>query len=162
MIFELLEDGPLAENICPISPDYSSAGQITPEQLQQARQSGFKSVLNLRSPDEADFVSDEAAQAEVLGLAYSNAPVDPKLPESDPLNKALYALENLPKPVLVHCRGGARATAVALAAIAVQENLTLEQFIQQVTEQGLPLEQPQIQQFLQDHYGVGRDLEAEA
>lgn len=136
-----------------IDDDYSSAGQLTPEQLQQAAVSGFRSVLNLRAPNEPGFLANEADQAEDLGLAYANTPVDPQISELEPLDKALYALENLPKPVLVHCRGGARATAVALAAIAIQEHLSLEQFTQRVQEQGLTLQQPQIQQFLQDHYG---------
>ena len=50
----------------------SAAGQPTPEELKQAAQEGFKSVLNLRSPDEPGFLSDEQQQAQAAGLQYAN------------------------------------------------------------------------------------------
>lgn len=47
------------ENVKKINNELTVAGQITPEQLQQAVEEGFKSVLNLRSPDEEGFLVDE-------------------------------------------------------------------------------------------------------
>ncbi|MEH2252955.1 MAG: hypothetical protein V7K33_26315 [Nostoc sp.] len=41
-----------------VSENLSAAGQLTSEELKQAAQEGFKSVLNLRSPDEAGFLSE--------------------------------------------------------------------------------------------------------
>lgn len=141
----------LAE-ICTIGSVYSLSGQVTPEYLSQAAQLGFRSVLNLRDPKESGFWAGEAAQAEALGLVYAQVALSPRVPERAPLENALLTLENLPKPVLIHCRTGARATALAMVAIATQEALTLEQFIWRVAEYGLDQKQPQIQQFLQDHY----------
>ncbi|MGH7998447.1 MAG: phosphatase, partial [Brasilonema sp.] len=50
-----------------VSEEFYAAGQPTPEDLQQAAQEGFKSVVNLRSPDEKDFFLDEQQQAEAAG-----------------------------------------------------------------------------------------------
>jgi len=63
------------EAIRKINDELTIAGQATPEQLQQVAQEGFKSVLNLRSPDEEGFLSNEQQQAEALGL-YHNIPVN--------------------------------------------------------------------------------------
>lgn len=50
-------------------------GQVTLEQLQKAAQEGFKSVMNLRSPDEEGFLTEEQQQADAVGLHYVNSPV---------------------------------------------------------------------------------------
>jgi len=63
------------EAIRKINDELTIAGQVTPEQLQQVAQEGFKSVLNPRSPDEG-FLSNEQQQAEALGLYYVNIPVN--------------------------------------------------------------------------------------
>lgn len=143
----------MTDPIRPVNDDYSSAGQLTSEQIQRLAQQGFRAVLNLRSPHEPGTLSDEAEQAAAAGLGYAQAPVSPTTPEGDSLNAALAALAELPKPVLIHCRGGGRATAVALIAIATQDQLSRDAFLEQAAAQGLGPEQPQIQQFLRDYYG---------
>lgn len=132
---------------------YSSAGQLTPEQIQRLAEQGFRSVLNLRFPVEPGVLPDEAEQVAAAGLGYAQAPVSPITPSGQALTAALSALEALPKPVLIHCRGGGRATAVALVAIAIQEKLSREAFLAQVNAHELSPSQPQIQQFLGSHYG---------
>lgn len=135
-----------------VSDDLSVAGQVTPEQLQQAAQEGFKSVINLRSPNEAGFVSDEQQQAQAVGLQYANVPLKPSEPNQELTELAIQEIENLPKPILIHCAGGARAGGIALIATAINEGLTYEQITQKATELGLNLEQPHLKQFLLDKY----------
>ena len=135
-----------------VSEQLSAAGQITPEQLQQAAQEGFKSVLNLRSVDEAGFLLDEEQQAQAAGLQYANIPLTPSEPEQELVEGAIREIENLPKPILVHCGAGARAGAIALIATALQEGLTYEQITQKAQELGLNLEQPHLKQFLLEKY----------
>jgi uncharacterized protein (TIGR01244 family) len=143
----------MTDNIRSITGDYSSAGQLTPAQIEQAAAQGFKAVLNLRASAEPGTLVDEAEQAAAAGLGYAQAPVSPTTPEGESLEAALAALAALPKPVLIHCRGGGRATAVALVAIATQEKLSRDAFLDRVKAHGLGPEQPQIQQFLRAHYG---------
>lgn len=142
----------MADNPKPINADYSVDGQITLDGLKQAADQGFRSILNLRSPAEVGFLAEEADQASSLGLDYANAPVDGTIANAQQLQKALSALDSLPKPVLIHCRGGVRASVVALMAIALQENQSFESFIQSVQDAGVELDHPQIRHFIQERY----------
>ncbi|WP_341528359.1 protein tyrosine phosphatase family protein [Nostoc sp. UHCC 0302] len=139
-------------NIKKVSDDLSSAGQVTPEELQQAAQEGFKSVLNLRSPDEAGFLSDEQQQAQAAGLEYANVPLKPTEANQLLTEQAIQEIANLPKPVLIHCAAGARASGIALIANAISEGLTYEQITEKAQELGLNLEQPHLKQFLLEKY----------
>jgi uncharacterized protein (TIGR01244 family) len=120
----------------PINPDYSVAGQVTPEELKQATEQGFQSVLNLRSPNEEGFDHDEAAIAESLGLNYANAPLTPATANEDQLAKIVAELDKLPKPTLIHCAGGMRASAIALLSIAKQEELSTEEVLERAQAAG--------------------------
>jgi uncharacterized protein (TIGR01244 family) len=139
-------------NIQKVSDDLSIAGQISPEELQQAANDGFKSVLNLRFPDEAGFLTDEQQQAKAAGLEYANIPVKPSEVNPELTQKAVQEIENLPKPILVHCAGGARAGGIALIADAINQGFTYEQIVQKAQEIGLNLEQPHLKQFLLEKY----------
>ncbi|PHM09769.1 beta-lactamase hydrolase domain-containing protein [Nostoc sp. 'Peltigera malacea cyanobiont' DB3992] len=135
-----------------VSDDLSAAGQLTSEELKQAAQEGFKSVLNLRSPDEAGFLSDEQQQAQAAGLQYANIPLKPSEPNQEQTELAIQEIENLPKPILIHCAAGARAGGIALIANAINEGLTYEEISQKAQELGLNLEQPHLKQFLLEKY----------
>lgn len=137
-----------------ISDDLSAAGQITPEQLHQAADEGFKSVVNLRSPDEQGFLSDEQQKAEASGLQYANIPLKPTEPNQELTKAALEEIANLPKPILIHCAAGARASGIALIANAIQEGLTHEQITQKAADLGISLEQPHLKQFLLEKYTI--------
>ncbi|WP_373270773.1 glutathione S-transferase N-terminal domain-containing protein [Nostoc sp. T09] len=132
-----------------VSEELSSAGQVTPEQLQQAAKQGFKSVLNLRSPNEQGFLHEEQQHAQAAGLNYANIAINPSEANQELVEKAIWEIDNLPKPVLVHCAAGARATAISLIAIASQQKLTPEEIKLKAQELGLNLDQPHLQQFLQ-------------
>jgi uncharacterized protein (TIGR01244 family) len=135
-----------------VSDNLSVAGQVTPEQLQEAAQAGFKSVLNLRSADEAGFLSDEQQQTEAAGLKYANVPLRPSEANEELTAAAIEEIKNLPKPVLIHCAAGARAGGIALIATAIDQGLTYEQITQKATALGINLEQPHLQQFLRERY----------
>ncbi|MEH1804095.1 beta-lactamase hydrolase domain-containing protein [Nostoc sp.] len=135
-----------------VSDDLSAAGQLTSEELKQAAQEGFKSVLNLRSPDEPGFLSDEQQQAQAAGLQYANVPLKPSEANQEQTELAIQEIENLPKPILIHCAAGARAGGIALIANAISEGLTYEEISQKAQELGLNLEQPHLKQFLLEKY----------
>jgi uncharacterized protein (TIGR01244 family) len=137
-----------------VSENLSATGQVTPEQLQQAAKEGFKSVLNLRSPDESGFIVDEQQQAQAAGLQYANVPLRPKEANPELTQAAIQQIENLPQPVLIHCAAGGRAGGIALIAAAVQENLTYEQIAQKAKELGINLDQPHLKQFLLEKYSA--------
>lgn len=145
------------ENFKKLNEDLSYAGQPTPEQLQEAADSGFKAVLNLRSPAESGVSADEAAQAAAAGLGYANVPLSNENPDFEQISKALWEVESLPKPLLIHCGAGLRAGAIALIANAIEEGLTLEQLKAKAQGLGIKLEQPHLKKFIAERYPTPPD-----
>ncbi|WP_306557707.1 beta-lactamase hydrolase domain-containing protein [Nostoc sp. 'Peltigera malacea cyanobiont' DB3992] len=58
-----------------INDNLAIAGQITLDQLGQIADEGYKSVLNLRLPDEIGLLANEQEKTELLGLYYVNIPL---------------------------------------------------------------------------------------
>ena len=121
-----------------INDELAIAGQITPEQLQQIAQEGFKSVLNLRSPDEDGFLIGEQEQAEALGLHYANIPIKLEAFNDEIATRVFRVMnESLPKPILVHCSSAKRAAALVLMYIAMRQGATFKQAFNQAEQLGL-------------------------
>ncbi|MBD2138405.1 phosphatase [Anabaena sp. FACHB-1237] len=137
-----------------VSDDLSISGQVSSEELKQLAMAGFQSVLNLRSPDEYGFVLDEKQQAQIAGLEYVNIPLNSHVPNQELTTEAIQAIENLPKPILIHCAGSARAGGVALISEAIKTGLTYEEITQKAKELGINLEQPHLKDFLLEKFAV--------
>jgi uncharacterized protein (TIGR01244 family) len=141
------------ENIKRINDQLAVAmGQVTPEELQQAVQAGFKSVLNLRSPSEEGFVSNEPQQAKNAGLEYVNVAVKPDGMSDELADQVLQTIDQLPKPAVLHCKSGMRSGAMALMYVAIQEGLTADEAMQQGKQMGFDCgSNLQMKQFF-EHY----------
>jgi uncharacterized protein (TIGR01244 family) len=137
-----------------ISDDLSVAGQISGEQIPELATAGFKSVLNLRSPEEQGFLQNEKEQAEAAGLEYANVPLNSQIPNQHLTAEAIKAIKDLPKPVFIHCAAGARAGGIALISNAIDDGLTYEQIVKKATELGVNLEQPHLRQFLLEKFAI--------
>jgi uncharacterized protein (TIGR01244 family) len=120
-----------------INDELAIAGQVTSEQLQQIAQEEFKSVLNLRSPDEDGFLSSEQEQAQALGLSYMNIPIKLETINDEIGTRVFRAMNELPKPILIHCSSAKRAAALVLMYIATRQGATLQQAFQQAEQLGL-------------------------
>jgi len=140
----------MSNEVKSVSDSLSIAGQVTPEQLQEAAQQGFKSVLNLRAPDEPGVLSDEQQKAEATGLEYANVPLNNSDATTEEITNALQELANLPKPVLIHCGAAQRAGGIALIATALNEGLTIEQITEKANKLGLSPEQPHLRKFISE------------
>ncbi|BAZ29103.1 hypothetical protein NIES4074_15410 [Cylindrospermum sp. NIES-4074] len=123
-------------NAIQINEHLTTTGQVIPKQLEQAIQEGFKSVLNLRSPDELGFSQNEQQTAEALGLHYTNIPLKLEALNEELITNILTTLEQIPKPAVVHCAAGMRSTGIALLSIAIQEGLTPEQTLAKARKLG--------------------------
>lgn len=129
-----------------------ATSQVTPEQLQQAAKAGFKSVLNLRSPNEEGFVSDEQQQAENAGLTYVNVPVKPDNISDELADRVLQQIDQLPKPALIHCKSGMRAGAMTLMYVATQQKMTADEAMAIGKQNGFDCDaHPPMRQFF-EHY----------
>lgn len=135
-----------------INSELAIAGQVTPEALEQAAKSGYKAVLNLRSPSEEGFLDNEPQQAEAAGLAYANIPVSPKALSHELADQVLAQIEQFPKPVLVHCASGMRASLMALLRAATQQGMTPAQAVGWAQDLGFDYSaNPQLKQFFEDY-----------
>lgn len=140
------------ENVKKINNELTVTGQVTPEQLQQASDEGFKSVLNLRSPDEKGYWSDEEQQAQALGLDYVNIPVKVDTLSEEQTTEILKQIDELPKPALIHCGTAMRAGAMALMNVATRQGMTPEQAFQKAGEIGFDCSSnPKMKQFFEQY-----------
>jgi uncharacterized protein (TIGR01244 family) len=120
-----------------IDDELSIAGQITIQQLPQISRDGFKSILNLRSPDELSFLTNEQAYCKSLGLVYVNIPVLATTIEQAVNVELTEKLQAMPKPILVHCDTGERSAAVAFVHIAIRQGMSISEALRQAKQIGL-------------------------
>ncbi|MDM9382455.1 protein tyrosine phosphatase family protein [Chlorogloeopsis sp. ULAP01] len=124
------------ENMKKINDELTVSGQVTAEQLYEVANEGFKSVMNLRSPDEKGFLTDEEQQAKALGLHYVNIPVKVDTLTEEQTTKILKEIDELPKPALIHCGTTMRAGAMSLMNVATRQEMTPEQAFEKAGEIG--------------------------
>lgn len=143
------------ENIIKINEQLAVQGQLTPEQLQQLKDAGFKSVLNLRSGDEEGFLDDEQRLAEVAELEYLNTPVNPAKIDAELILQVMQDIDRLEKPTLIHCKSGMRAGLMALLYIASRQKMSADRALKMGKELGFNFEsnpkfRQSIESFLSD------------
>lgn len=103
-----------------IAPDICAAPQLTPDAMAEAAAMGFKSVVNNRpdfehGPDQPTSAEIQAA-AEAAGLQYRHLPVAGGYQSPEEIAAFAKLLEDLPRPLLVFCRSGARSTRLFMQA----------------------------------------------
>jgi uncharacterized protein (TIGR01244 family) len=103
-----------------VAPDVCVAPQLTPEAMAEAARAGFRSVINNRpdfehGPQQPTNASIEAA-AWAAGLEYRFLPVDGGYQSPQQISAFAQLLKELPRPILVFCRSGARSTRLYIAA----------------------------------------------
>ena len=127
-------------------------GQMTEEELKQAAQEGFHSVLNLRAPEEEGVLPDEKEKAEATGLFYVNIPVR-KAEISDALTtEVLSEIDRLPKPALIHCATGMRAGAMGFMHMATRQGLSAVKAMEQAHALGFDCSsEPQLKKFFEQY-----------
>lgn len=106
--------------IRPVAPDVCVAPQLTPEAMAEAAAMGFKSVVNNRpdfehGPNQPSSAQIQAA-ARAAGLEYRFLPVDGGYQSPEEIAAFAQLLAELPRPLLVFCRSGARSTRLFMAA----------------------------------------------
>ena len=98
-----------------VAPDVCVAPQLTPESMAEAARAGFRSVVNNRpdfegGPHQPTNAAIEAA-ASAAGLEYRFLPVQSAYQSPEEIAAFAQLLDELPRPMLVFCRSGARTQA---------------------------------------------------
>ncbi len=106
-----------------VAADVCVAGQLTPQAMAAAAAAGFRSVVNNRpdfehGPDQPTSASIEAA-ALAAGLEYRFLPVAGNWQSPEQIAACAALLRELPRPLLMFCRSGARSARLFQAANAV-------------------------------------------
>ena len=102
-----------------MSHDISITGQITPEQIPQFAEQGFKTIINNRPDGEEPNqpTSDElAAAAEQAGLAYKEVSFAGNELNQNHVEEFADFFNQAEQPVLIFCRTGNRSTGIYEAA----------------------------------------------
>jgi uncharacterized protein (TIGR01244 family) len=112
-----------ALNVRAIGADICVAPQLTPEAMAEAAQAGFKSVINNRpdfehGPNQPSNAAIETA-ARAAGLEYRFLPVDGGFQSPQEIAQMAQLLSELPRPLLVFCRSGARSARLIASAQAL-------------------------------------------
>lgn len=98
---------------------------------------GFRSVINLRLPDEPG-VSEEEAAVEAAGLRYVHLPLDGKAPDPAVAERFLDVIADPAiKPVYIHCASANRVGAVWAIKRVVQDGWTRERALEEARAIGL-------------------------
>lgn len=105
-----------------VGPDVCVAPQLTPEAMAEAARAGFRSVVNNRpdfehGPNQPTNAAIEAA-AHAAGLEYRFLPVASGYQSPEEIAAFAALLTELPRPILVFCRSGARSARLYQAAQA--------------------------------------------
>ena len=97
-----------------IAPEVATAGQLSPADIAEAAQNGFRSVVNNRPDREggpAQPTSESIAEAASgAGVEYAFLPVQSGFQTPQEIARMRELLDTLPKPMLVFCRSGARSS----------------------------------------------------
>lgn len=105
-----------------IAADVCVAPQLSPEAMSEAARLGFRSVVNNRpdfegGPDQPTSAAVAAAAA-AAGLEYRYLPVAGGYQSPQEASEMARLLKELPRPLLMFCRSGARSA--RLYALAQQ------------------------------------------
>jgi uncharacterized protein (TIGR01244 family) len=108
-----------------VAPDVCVAPQLTPEAMAEAARLGFRSVVNNRpdfehGPDQPTNASIEAAAREA-GLEYRFLPVSGGHQTPEQIAAFARLLDELPRPLLMFCRSGARSTNLLVQAVQLRD-----------------------------------------
>lgn len=104
---------PASFDLRQIDQDVFVAPQLTPQAMAAAAQAGFRSVVNNRpdhegGPDQPLSAAIEAAAA-AAGLQYRHLPVSGGYQTPEQIAAMAALLTELPRPLLMFCRSGARS-----------------------------------------------------
>lgn len=103
-----------------VADDICVAPQLTPAAMAAVAEAGFRSVVNNRpdfegGPDQPTSAAIEAA-ARAAGLEYRYLPVSGAYQSPEDAAAMARLLAELPRPLLMFCRSGARSTRLFMLA----------------------------------------------
>jgi len=107
-----------------IDAEVCVAPQLQPEAMAEAARAGFRSVVNNRPDYEEGAGQPTSAMIEAAalaaGLQYRHLPVNGAYQSPEEIKAFAELCKELPRPLLLFCRSGARSTRLYQAAQALR------------------------------------------
>ena len=105
-------------HITQISDDFSVSSQITPADVAEIANAGYKSIIcnrpDFEEPTQPMF-NDIANAAHDAGLKSAHVPIT-GMPTPAQISEMANAISELPKPIFAYCRSGNRSSILFHAA----------------------------------------------
>ena len=115
------------------------ASQPGLDDLKEAEERGFKTVLSFRHTDEVDF--DESREVEALGMSFVHLPWNGEAELTDDIFDSLRAtLQTAERPLLLHCGSANRAAAGWLVWRVLDEGVDAKKAVEEARAMGLSSE----------------------
>ena len=111
-------------NFKQVANDIFIGSQPTQQDLNEAKQLGIRTVIDMRMPSESNTSNEEMTRLNNLG--YVNVPVDKSALAEHQIDELEHVMERTPGPYLLHCATGARAALLLLLSRARQLGWTAE------------------------------------
>jgi len=144
----------MSEDIKQINDDISVAA-FDPDKgsFKTFAEKGFKSVINLQTTDEDQNLdpNKEEELANDNSLKYRQIGVSKENLSEATVDSFRQELENLPKPVVVHCTSGKRSGAFVMMHIGCQQGMSGEEVIKKAEEMGFECDQAELEQFVKKY-----------
>ena len=132
LVVLLLVSSAMAQDTGPIrnflreNKDFCTGGQPRLEQLEQLKNEGVKSILNLRQPSEHR-AAEEEAKAKELGLRYFNIPVAYGNPNEEQVAEFLKITDDPDnRPIFIHCTAAIRVGAFWMIRRVLRDGWKIE------------------------------------
>jgi uncharacterized protein (TIGR01244 family) len=125
-------------NFRKLDDDIFIGPQPTAQDLQEAKQQGIKTVIDLRMPAETTGSNELLTQN--AGLGYANIPVNKAALSTDQVGQLDAVMKNNEGPFLLHCATGARAALLLSLNQANRHRWTAEQTFDAAKKMGYDLQ----------------------
>jgi uncharacterized protein (TIGR01244 family) len=117
--------------------DIATAGQPEEEHLKRLAEAGYKTVVDLRIPEE-DRGLDEPESARQAGMEYVNIPVGHEEVNDETFERFRELMADPERrPVLVHCSSANRVGALLIPYLVLDEGKSNEEAVKIASEVGL-------------------------
>lgn len=113
-----------------INKQITIGGRPSPEEIEDLKARGFKTVINLLTPEEEGHAHEER-EVEDRGLTYAAVPVSPELLDDMAVARFSQAVDSSDGPVAVHCKAGGRAGIMTLLHLGVSNGWTVARTLEE-------------------------------
>ncbi|HEY5839764.1 MAG TPA: protein tyrosine phosphatase family protein [Pyrinomonadaceae bacterium] len=137
---------PPIRNFVRVNKEFCTGGQPRLEHLQQLKDEGVKSIINLRTATEHR-AAEEESKAKELGLRYFNIPVVFGDPKDEQVAEFLKITDDpANRPAFIHCTSAIRVGAFWMIRRVLRDGWTVEAAEEEAKKIGLK-ESPHLNEF---------------